>query len=70
MHLATAKTLAFIGQTLMGILLILIALNLRQDNSDDPTILIAMWFLGISGLRCLPFGVATFFLRREPDIWN
>lgn len=70
MPLATAKTLAFIGQTVMGVLLIVTAVYLSRDMGDDPTNLIASWFLGLSGLGCLLFGISTFFLRREPDIWS
>ena len=71
MKLLTAKRLAFLGQTLMGCLLLLLAYFLQQNNvDDDPTRLISSWFLVITGLGCLLFGIATFFLRQEPDIWS
>lgn len=70
MDLSTTKSLAFVGQTLMGGMLIAGAIYLKQDPSGDPTSLIASWFFGLSGLGCLLFGISTFFLRREPDIWT
>ncbi|HMY03782.1 MAG TPA: hypothetical protein PLI59_22400 [Candidatus Obscuribacter sp.] len=71
MHLSEQKKLAFLWQTVMGIIILVLAYLLsRDDGSGDPTRLLASWILIIPGLVCLLFGLTTFVLRQEPDIWT
>jgi predicted phage tail protein len=71
MYLPTQKKMAYIWQTVLGCVLLVLAYFLSQDNgTTDPTRTIAAWVMLFPGLACLLFGIATFILREEPDIWT
>lgn len=70
MKLYVYKEFAYIWQTVLGVIFLALAYFLgREDGSGDFTRLLASWILTLPGLICLLFGITSFVLRREPDIW-
>jgi len=67
------KTLVYWSQTLLGGLMVAVAVylsGLASADADPFVYLIPAAILFVVGIFCLIFGVETYMLRDDSDIWQ
>lgn len=67
------KLMIYAGETMLGFILATISIYMWQlsSNCSDPfTFIIPAIIILLVGLICILFGVETYFLRDDPDIWR
>ena len=66
------KEALYVGETLFGIFLLALAVfavRSALEGNDALYNLIPALALVLAGLICIIFGIATFCLRNDPEIW-
>lgn len=69
----TLKSAIYVSLSLFGTSLLFIAWYLKKlaPYSSDPAFdTVPAIILTLVGMTCIFFGVQTFFLRDDPDIWE
>jgi len=67
------KELIYAGQTVLGIILVLVSfyqLYLSASASAPLLNLLTALILAVVGGGCIFFGIETYLLRDDPDIWR
>ena len=67
------KKLIYIGETVLGVLLLVLALHqlhLASVSADPLSNAITAAILFAVSTACLVFGIDTFILREDPDVWR
>lgn len=68
MTIIEMKKVLYLLQTIFGVFLCYI--GLQSFHSPDPVQMLAGWILTGAGTGLFIFGVLTFLLRDDPDIWR
>jgi hypothetical protein len=68
MSIVELKRLVYLAQTGFGLLLCYLALVFSQ--TDDAVQLLSAWLMVLVGSGLIGFGVLTFVLKDDPDIWR
>ena len=66
------KKVLYILQTILGIAMVILSnrLWIAATTNGDPVNEIAALGLFVAGLMCTVFGIMTYLLRQDPDIWR
>jgi hypothetical protein len=67
------KQALYLGQTLIGVLIISLSsywLTLTTDATTNLILALPAAFLILVGLACVFFGAETYFFKEDPEIWR